>query len=201
MSFQSMKQQSKRALTQLNISLAGNYAEEMMNGVYNAVTHARASFKPNLNEKSEEDNAPFLEEISDEDFLSKRTTELACEMRLVAFHKTIEMAIKDMLGFCGLFSKEELKLIYKHKELKKLFKKTLCDLEDLIGYSAYDELRCINNCIKNAGRVDKELAQFSGWKENKKLKPEKLDDAYWRLKPDVDIFLCEIKSKLIKKIR
>jgi hypothetical protein len=122
-------------------------------------------------------------------------------MRLIAFYKAIEISIEDMLNFCGLFNKDELKLIYKQKELKKLFKNTIGDIEAILGYQAYNELRNIHDCILHSGRVNKELAQFSGWKEDKKLKPEKLEDAYWRLKPDVDIFLCEVKGKLIHKIR
>jgi hypothetical protein len=205
MPFQTMKQKSKSAIKQLQIALSARYAEDVMNGIYNSLSQASNSLKQSLADKMPDINiandSDLFEETSDTAFLYKRTAKLACEMRIIAFYKAIEISIEDMLNFCGLFNKDELKLLYKHKELKKLFKQTIGDIETILGYQAYNELRNIHDCILHSGRVDKELAQFSGWKEDKKLKPEKLEDAYWRLKPDVDIFLCEVKGKLIKKIR
>lgn len=205
MPFQKMKQKSKLAIKQLQIALSARYAEEVMNGIYNSLSQASDSLKQSLADKMPDMNvandSDLFEDTSDTAFLYKRTAKLACEMRIIAFYKAIEISIADMLSFCGLFNKDELKLIYKHKELKKLFKQAIGDIEAILGYQAYNELRNIHDCILHSGRVDKELAQFSGWKEDKKLKPEKLEDAYWRLKPDVDIFLCEVKGKLIKKIR
>lgn len=205
MPFQKMKQKSKSAIKQLQIALSARYAEEVMNGIYNSLSQASDSLKQSLADKMPDMNvandSDLFEDTSDTAFLYKRTAKLACEMRIIAFYKAIEISIADMLSFCGLFNKDELKLIYKHKELKKLFKQAIGDIEAILGYQAYNELRNIHDCILHSGRVDKELAQFSGWKEDKKLKPEKLEDAYWRLKPDVDIFLCEVKGKLIKKIR
>ncbi len=200
-----MQQKSKSAIKQLQVALSAHYAEEVVDSIYHALAQASDSLKQTLGEK-----APMLtptpaenvaHEMSESDFLYKRTAKLACEMRLCVLYKAIEIAIEDMLNFCGLFTKEELKLIYKHKELKKLFKKTIGDIENVLGYQAYYELKTLNDCILHSGRVDKNLAQFPGWKQDKKLKPEKLDDAYWRLKPDVDIFLCEVKGKLINKLR
>ncbi len=207
MPFQAIKQKSKAAIKQLQIGLSARYAEEVMNDIYHSLAQASDNLKQTLNEKmpsistDDEAHIALQGEISDSSFLHKRTAKLACEMRLVVFYKAIEISIADMLHFCGLFTKDELKLVCKHKELKKLFKHTIGDIEDILGYPAYSELKSINDCILYSGKVNKDLAQFSGWKEDKKLKPEKLEDAYWRLKPDVDIFLCEIKGKLVNKIR
>lgn len=68
----------------------------------------------------------------------------------------------------------------------------------LQSYTAYDELRLINNAIKHQGCVSEELSKISkNWgNSGDELKPEMIEDAYLRLKKEVPKFLSDLFEKV-----
>lgn len=138
------------------------------------------------------------EYISDDHYIESKSLELVKKLQIVGFYLTIEKSIKDIMKLSDLFDEDEINYSFRINDLKKSFKNKACDLKQLNGFIEFDELRCINNCIKHGGYVGSELAVYGNWIENQKL--EKLDEAYYRLKDDVQIFINNIKDEIIKKI-
>ncbi len=73
-----------------------------------------------------------------------------------------------------------------------------CDIKTLAGYSEFDELRLINNCIKHNGVVDKKLSGYSNWNEGDKL--SKLYFSYNRLKNGVNDFILAVRDQVLIRI-
>ncbi|MFA0373068.1 hypothetical protein AB4511_26130, partial [Vibrio sp. 10N.222.54.F6] len=87
----------------------------------------------------------IIDTYSDDHYLSRQTVELAEEMQIVALYKSVEISIKDMLKYSGLFTNKQLDSFYRIGALKKEVSKKVCALDGLKNYKSYDELRCINN--------------------------------------------------------
>ncbi|MDE2310466.1 MAG: hypothetical protein KGL01_06510 [Betaproteobacteria bacterium] len=199
---------TKLSLQKLQVNLATHYYEKTIEGIYLSATQAKVHLEKELkqqanditvdNSLSKEEKAYLIDTLSDECFLSEKTTELAGEMMVVAFYKTIEIAIKDMLKFSGLFTEAQIRSFYRIAELKKQVSKKICNIEKLNGFNVYDELRCINNCIKHSGKVNDELSKYPNWKKGSKL--SNLDKKYWRLKAGVNGFVKSLQKEILAKM-
>jgi hypothetical protein len=139
-----------------------------------------------------------IDSLSDEFYLREKTTELAGELQILALYKTVEISIKGMLKCSELFTENQILSCHKIGMLKDVMSKKVCDIETLAGYSAFDELRCINNCVKHSGKVNKQLAKFSKWTAGELLK--NLHHDYGRLRDDVHEFIFEIRDKVLGKL-
>lgn len=200
----------KHSIHKLRVRFAAEYPEDVIDmfaysGVQNK-SRLKARLDKELSAISSDESLSEGEKhelegyLSDELFLSEKTEELAHEMTIIAFYKTIEITIKDMLKFSQLFTDKEINKFWKVKELKEQVAQKVHDMETLNGYAAYDELRLINNCIKHSGKVDKELSIFySNWKNGDKL--HDLDKAYFRLKDDVNKFVVALKNEILAKMK
>ena len=73
------------------------------------------------------------------------------------------------------------------------------NVEALASYSALNELRCLNNCIKHSGYADAELASLgTKWAEGDELKYDGLKDAFDRLKQSAMNFVVELVAEVRK---
>jgi hypothetical protein len=197
------------SINKLRVTFLAHYYDEIIDMLYSSAVEAKLNLKAKLekdltdivsdNVLSEEEKHELESYISDELFLSEKTTELAGEMMIVALYKTIEIAIKDMLRVSRLFTDIEMKKFSQADKLKKQIKNKICDTETLKGYHAYNELRLINNCIKHSGLVnDKLSATYPSWKKNEKL--QNLDKSYFRLKNDVNVFIKLLRDNVLAKM-
>jgi hypothetical protein len=149
---------------------------------------------------SDEDKFELESNFCDDLYFYEQMEELSYEMTIIAFYKTIEITIKNMLKCSEIFTEEEVKEFYKAKIMKCKIDKNICKIEELDGYAAYNELRLINNCIKHSGIITEELSSnYHIWKVGEKLK--NLDEVYLRLKEDVYKYINSLKNEILKKIQ
>jgi len=87
--------------------------------------------------------------------------------------------------------------LYKLHYLEKELKRRGIKIRDLPHFSAFDELRCINNDIKHGGVVGKELAKYPGWRLGDNL--SNIDTAYERIAPDCRSFIFELIRAMLDK--
>jgi hypothetical protein len=103
----------------------------------------------------------------------KELRDLVKELSALGIYMVLENLIKKAMRRVYLNLDEsqrnkKLHLIHKWEFLKKELKET-CQLElsEVNEYSTIDELRCLNNVIKHAGRiVTEKLAAFPSWEAN-----------------------------------
>lgn len=137
--------------------------------------------------------------------------DLGYELAIMALYKKLEIAgiklIRDIKP--TLLRKSEKVYLsdflandLNDKEKKEKNKKKPVPLpffkNSLRSYTAYDELRLINNAIKHQGCVSEELSKISNnWgNSGDELKPEMIEDAYLRLKKEVPKFLSDLFEKV-----
>jgi hypothetical protein len=143
----------------------------------------------------EELDRHFLHDaISDDyDFVTE-IVGLSHELAIIALYRTIELTTVRALKVAYPDAEKETYRIDKQKEF---LKKMDVDIESLTGYTAMDETRLINNAIKHAGKVSKELATYRTWKKDAPLAD--LDTAYSRLAPLCGEYVEAFVDELIKK--
>jgi hypothetical protein len=140
----------------------------------------------------------LLDSLGDDLFIAELTTGLAGEMMIIALYKSIEIAIKRMAELSGLFTPNELKSFAYAKERAAHFLKKVCDLQTVRNFAEYDELRCINNCVKHSGEVNDELARYPTFQKGQQLSD--LRDHYHRLRDPVDGFLTALRDQILSKM-
>lgn len=195
-------------LKKLQVKLATHYYYEVIDGIYDSSIVMKAKLEKDLQAQaadieadkqlSSDEREYMLSSLGDEVFIAELTTELAGEMMIVALYKTLEIGIKKMATFSGLFTQKQTASFYRMAELNKLMKSKVCDIKGLKHYKAFDELRCINNSVKHNGVANNELASYPNWKKGQKL--TQLHTHYHRLKDDVESFITEMQNEIIKKI-
>ena len=192
----------------LKVKIATHYHLEAIDGIYDASLQVKAKLAGDISKEAQaieadstlesDERQYMLSSLGDDFFIAEITTELAGEMMVVALYKTVEISIKQMAKASELFTVDQLRSFYKISDLKKQFKKKICDIKTLKNYKAYDELRCINNAIKHSGVVDKDLAAYPGFKKGEKLAD--LHKHYNRLRDNVDGFVIALQDEILKKI-
>jgi len=150
---------------------------------------------------SKHDKESYKDSLIDENYDNEQTMELVQEVLIIAFYKTLEIQLKNIMDKSELFSKTEIKNSYIFDKLKDAIKtKVHCDIELLTHYDSINELLLINNCIKhNDSRVDAKLSKkYSKWVEGSKLK--NLVEVYNSLRCRINIFMNELKDIMIKHL-
>ncbi|MDC8443625.1 hypothetical protein JJO83_13095 [Halomonas aquamarina] len=171
---------SRNKLKELRVKLLSEYDDDVIDGLYYAACEAESNIKKksaSVLDDLESDSSTsdsernelelFLGDDAYEAELIRQTSE---EMVIIALYKTVEIATKRMLASSGLFSESEVRSFFRIKELKRLAGQRVDRLEEIPGFYSYDELRCINNCIKHSGKVDDELSRFPRWGKGEKGK-------------------------------
>jgi hypothetical protein len=207
-SFSTLKKNSKSNFKRLQITVIADYDEQVIDGMYEHALISKSTFEKELSSKAseiendsslnEDERYSLMDSISDESYVNQQTTDLIGEMQIIALYKTVEIAIKRMLKASDLFTEKQLESFFRISKLKKQIKNKVCDLTTLQGYGEYDELRCINNCIKHSGKVNKELSVYSGWYEGDPI--NEFHPTYQRLKSNVKSFVSELKNSLVAKV-
>lgn len=203
--FDALPEPNSMNLQKLKVRLATHYHLEAIDGIYDAALGAKARFESDLVNKGKElskdlnltadDIHEELSSLSDDLYIAEITTELAGEMMVVALFKTIEISIKKMARFSGLFDETEVKSFFKFSNLVTLLKAKACDIELLPQFASYNQLRLVNNAVKHDGVVSKELAQYPGFTEGEVLKD--VHTYYYSLREDVDTFLIALRDKIL----
>jgi hypothetical protein len=118
---------------------------------------------------------------------------LADQLSIVALYSVVELNTGLMLAY--EFGKGARKDASYVRKLSKRLKTKGIDLKTVPHYRAFDELRLLNNAVKHAGRVTKELAaEYPRWKEGKELTG--LDRAYERLRPKVPAYIFSLAQRM-----
>jgi hypothetical protein len=113
--------------------------------------------KENLNSKQWEELRTFSAQYEVNTDGSKL---ILSHFLFVALYSFYERALKDTLLKTNLCTLDEYKKMYRHKYLQDFFSdKFNFNYEDWNNdiFNLLEELRCINNCIKHSGFVNKEL--------------------------------------------
>lgn len=114
---------------------------------------------------------------------------LGDELSIIALYKKVEIHTGNVIKR-KIPSASSKNLSY-FKELCKV----VPYIKTVDGYSAFNELRLINNSIKHGGKVSSELADnFSCWKENDEISG--LEDAFKRLLPKVKQYVRNLVEKI-----
>jgi hypothetical protein len=203
--FDALPEQNSTDFQKLKVRLATHYHLEAINGIYDAALEAKDRFESDLVNQSKElskdssltvdDIHEELSSLSDDLYIAEITTELAGEMMVVALYKTIEISIKKMARFSGLFSESDIKSFYRFADLVRRLKTEVCDIELLAEFSSYNQLRLINNAVKHDGVVSEELAQYPGFTEGEVLKD--LHIYYNDLREKVDAFVIALRDEIL----
>ncbi len=203
-----LKSESSKRLKKLRLSFASQIDVDIVDGMDHAADLGRKRLEEEMaieatkieHDESmlQEDKYWYLESLSDRLYIYEKTTELISEMQIIALFKMIEVSLKEMCKISEQFTEKQLNSLYRHSELKKLLSAKICDIELLQGYSEFNELRCINNCLKHSGKVDAELARFRGWKEKESLR--NVGTHYERLKHDCTRFVTEVRNQILAKV-
>jgi hypothetical protein len=192
--------QDKNSLKKLQLRIISHYDDEIIDNLYHSFSSPSHNYDLDGlkdSDLSDEEKTSIINDISDREYISKLTRNLIFELQILALYKTIEIKIKEMLNFSGLINKNDIDACYNYEKLKVTFNTHFCDFTSLTKVDAYNELRCINNCIKHSGKVNKELAKFPNWVVNQNL--PSLQSSYDRLKDEVKIFMKSMATEIISK--
>ena len=199
---------SSLQMQKIRVAIAAEIHTEIFEGLYWAAVDQgkllatqlgeRAKTIQNDAELSESEKAFEIETLGDDRYISELTTDLAAEMTIVAFFKTIEISTKNMLKFSGLFTEAEVRSLFRFSELKRLLASKAIHIEQLSGFAEYDELRRVNNCVKHSGTVEEELAELSNWNEGDRLKD--LQKTYIRLRDGAISFVTSLRDEVLSAI-
>jgi hypothetical protein len=139
----------------------------------------------------------LAEEVYELDSFSR----LADQLSIVALHRVVEINTGRMLAheFGEADGSEACKIRRNASDIRwvKKFLKDKKDikLKSIPHYRAIDELRALNNAIKHAERVTKELAEKNRrWHEGKELSG--LDKAYERLRSEVPAYIFRLAERM-----
>jgi hypothetical protein len=134
----------------------------------------------------EDDGTEFYAEEAQE---LHQVTELFGQLAAVALYSVVEIRTKNALSWKATTS--EMVGLFKFAELKKVFLKyAKTPLSTLPAYQSVDELRCISNCFKHAGRVSAELAAYPGWTKGAALGDVR--SALKKLRPTIPRYLSAL---------
>lgn len=133
--------------------------------------------------------------LSDDAYFYEKIKLLTHELAVVALYKRIEILTKRAVTTA--FSSANASSLFRFKDLKSTLLSYGVDLTQVAHYSALDETRIINNCIKHSGTVNDELAAYSGWTLGQPLGD--LAASYSRLEPLCLAYFNDLVDKLIDR--
>jgi len=132
------------------------------------------------------------EQVEDKCYMLDEVKKLANELSILALYKKIEIHTRDAVNH-HILSIDQRKL----SNINDLKSSLPFVLESVDEYSAFNELRLLNNSIKHNGEVSEKLSKnFQSWKKGEELYD--LDKAYNRLKPKVKIYIESLVSLILK---
>ena len=120
-----------------------------------------------------------------------------------------EFAIIGLWRCIELFRKKAIRVAAGNKAASSAFKQKALQKElSSLGIvekrircaRSVDELRCLNNSIKHAQRVDDELAGFPRWRSKKGRELGNLETHYRRLRPVAERYLVDLADRLNRRI-
>jgi hypothetical protein len=127
------------------------------------VTKMAESIEADVNLSIDEKHSQ-LEFLSDDIYYAEQAQELAEELALIGLSKTLEIRIYKAATASKLFSKKELKELYKTEKFINHFKQVGIDVKSILHFDKFYELKLINNCIKHSGYVSQSLADLDSKK-------------------------------------
>jgi hypothetical protein len=140
---------------------------------------------------TEEAQGEFLiDEVYELDTVSR----LADHFAIVSLYRVVEINTARMLSH--EFGKAATKKASHIAKLTDFLKREKgVSLSSVPYYRAIDELRLLNNAIKHAGTVTKELAdKYNRWREGEELSG--LDRAYDRFRPKVPAYIFRLAQRM-----
>jgi hypothetical protein len=134
---------------------------------------------------------------SDTRYELEKIRDVAEQMLIVALYRIVELSTTRILGWRWELDLVKRRSLYKADRLNKALRKELgLRPEDLAGFAAIDELRCLNNAVKHEGQVDRKLVKY-GWKLGAELAG--CSDAVARLHPSVIAYLSDLAEKVVPR--
>lgn len=143
-------------------------------------------------EKRNKDKEDIVDAVDGEFWENESFGSYSTEMMVIANYRMCEMHLKSAIKY--LYS-SDLKKYYKWENIKECFMSNGIDLQLLQDYSVINELRCLNNCLKHSGYVDKNLLEANSiWVKNTKI--ENLDKHIERFDQATERFFRNLLEKI-----
>ncbi len=132
----------------------------------------------------------YKDHLGDLVWTARNVKMLGDELSIIALYKKVEWQVGRIVKK-RVDNASDVKLAY----FQKLCTVLPFAIKGVEGFSAFNELRLINNAIKHEGKVSVELAkEYSVWMRGENL--SNLDDSYRRLLPGVKQFVADLVDKL-----
>ncbi|WP_340481177.1 hypothetical protein [Vibrio anguillarum] len=141
---------------------------------------------------NENDMEGYKSVLDDQYYLAQQVQQLSDELSITALYKLVEIHTKKVVRW-HLPSIPPKKL----SNIGGLAESLSFELSEVKEFSAFDELRELNNAIKHQGMVTDNLEQKyhnHDWVAGTELKA--LDKAYERLAPLISIYMDDLASKI-----
>jgi hypothetical protein len=170
------------------------YAVEDIDRLRRLVQNERAGRQRELQKRIGSLPLEVQEFLADEVQELDNISQLADQLFIVALYGVVEINTARMLAH--EFGKPAARNASKINKLHSFLKdKKGLELTSVPHYRAIDELRLLNNAIKHAGQVTRELAKkYPRWHEGKQL--DGLDKAYNRLRPSVSAYIFRLAERM-----
>ncbi|MDC4913680.1 hypothetical protein ACT42U_18445 [Acinetobacter baumannii] len=114
----------------------------------------------------------LIEGLSEDVSMANEISVLGEELAIIGLYKTIEIAIKKACKLSGKFNDKEIYEMYITKKLIKNFNNIKIDIKMIDGFTSFEELKLLNNCLKHEGTISKDLFKINPkiGKEGEKIK-------------------------------
>jgi hypothetical protein len=161
----------------------------------------RATFIKDLKRKAPKKGEfydQYIDYIADEDFALEKSEHISYQLAIIGLSISLEIVMRNIIIHRFKPNKNIIDSLFKFKELIKFLTSKQIFISGIQNYKEYNELRCINNCLKHSGIVDKQLTSAnSKWHLEKSFDGGQLKDAYERLKNPACLFI----KLLVKEIK
>lgn len=128
-----------------------------------------------------------------DDFVS-----FSAEFAIIGLWRCIELyrkrAMRAALGDAAA------SLSFRHKAFQNDLSQLGIEEKNIQCARSANELRCLNNSIKHALRVDNELAGFPRWRRKKGSELGNLESHYRRLRPLAERYLTDLANRLDRRL-
>jgi hypothetical protein len=193
MSISDLKKSSKQALERMQRFVLEEYTtiedlewtqdvSGMITTMVDSISRQEKELKTYKETPSDEISQHDYEDLLGEQYVSLREyRDFIFGLAIIALRKKIEIHLKRI------------------EQFSKPHKLTKQELKLLPSYQEFNELRCINNCIKHSEKVDQELSELANWKSQRGQELRDLESHFHRLKPHAVAYIRSYAKVLLKK--
>lgn len=167
--------------------------DEFLRYLNESIDHQREKLEEQFANTTNGEYADHLENL----YASLSATKsLGDELSIIALYKKVESHMIRLVKNKGQSS--DAKKLSHFNDFCEALRSLNINIEDVDGYTGFNELRLLNNAIKhNEGKVSTKLAnEFSRWRGKEGEELSELDKTFRRLLPEVKRYVSDLAEKL-----